>query len=58
MHLVLKGEFVRQLSIWLNSQDENGFLAKQVAPLEDAMGKINFPHNFNRELRRFHDFER
>ena len=45
-------------SIWLNSQDENGFLAKQVAPLEDAMGKINFPHDFNRKLRPFRDFKR
>ena len=58
MHLVLEGEFVRRLSIWLNGQDENGFLAKQVAPLEDAMDKINFPHDFNRKLRPFRDFKR
>ena len=58
MHLVLEGEFVRRLSIWLNGQNENGFLAKQTAPLEEAMLRIQFPHDFNRKLRPFRDFKR
>ena len=58
MNLVLDGEFVRWLSIWLNGQDKNGFLAKQIAPLEEAMNEINFPHDFNRKLRSFRDFKR
>ena len=58
MHLVLEGEFQRRLFIWLNGQDQNGFLAKQVVPLEEAMSKINFPHDFNRKLRPFRDFKR
>ena len=47
MHLVLEGEFQQWLSIWLNGQDQNGFLAKQVVLSEEPMSKINFPPDFN-----------
>jgi hypothetical protein len=45
MHLVLEGEFVQWLSFWLNSRDKNGFLAKQVASLEDEWVKLMILHS-------------
>lgn len=51
MHLVLAGEFLRRLNIWLDHQSENGFLAESKQEVDQAMVNIKFPHDFNRKLR-------
>ena len=57
MHLVLAGEFLRRLNIWLDNQSDNGFLASYKEEINEAMLNMKFPHYFNRELKRWKDRE-
>lgn len=58
MHLVLAGEFLRRLNIWLDHQSENGYLAQSVQEVDQAMLNIKFPHDFNRKLRPLSELKR
>ena len=51
MHLVLMGEFLRKLNIWINNQSDQGFLSQSYEAIDHAMMNVKFPHDLNRELR-------
>lgn len=58
MHLVLAGEFLRRLNIWLNHQHDNGFLSEFKEEVDQAMLVVRFPHDFNRKLRPISELKR
>lgn len=58
MHLVLAGEFLRRLNIWLDNQSDNGFLANYKEEIDEAMLNVKFPHDFNRKLRPVSELKR
>ena len=51
MHLVLMGEFLRRLNIWINNQSDQGFLSQSYEAIDHAMMNVKFPHDLNRKLR-------
>jgi len=51
VHLVLDGEFLRRLNIWINSQSDYGFLSNVKEEVDEAMVEVKFPHDFNHTLR-------
>lgn len=51
MHLVLAGEFLKRLNIWLDSQSDCGFLADKKEEIDEVTPKVKFPHDFHRKLR-------
>ena len=51
MHLVLMGEFLRKLNIWINNQSDQGFLSQSYEAIDHAMMNVKFPHDLNRKLR-------
>ena len=63
MHLVLAGEFLRRLNVWLDGQGNNGFLSNSKEKVDCAMLNVKFPHDFNcavrpvSELKRWKDRE-
>ena len=58
MHLVLEGEFMRRLTMWLDGSGLHGYLHEHKEELEAAMKEIRFPHDFNRKLRSFSEIKR
>lgn len=58
MHLVLAGEFLRRLKIWLDHQSDNGFLSQSKDEVDAAMLSVKFPHDFNRKLRPINELKR
>ena len=58
MHLVLAGEFLRRLNIWINNQSDQGFLSQSYEAIDQAMMSIKFPHDFNRKLRPLSELKR
>jgi len=50
MHLVLAGEFLRRLNIWLDSQIDCDFLANKKEEIDEVTLKVKFPHDFHRKL--------
>lgn len=58
MHLVLAGEFLRRLNVWLNHQSDNGFLSELKEEVDQAMLNVQFPHDFNRKLRPVSELKR
>lgn len=58
MHLVLAGEFLRRMNIWLNHQSDQGFLSECKDQVDEAMMNIKFPHDFNRKLRPLSELKR
>ena len=58
MHLVLEGEFMRRLNLWLNGSGNHGYLHEHQGTLEAIMKTIQFPHDFNRKLRPFNEIKR
>lgn len=51
MHLVLAGEFLRRMNIWMDHQSGQGFLSESKDEVDEAVTAIQFPHDFNRKLR-------
>ena len=51
MHLVLMGEFLRRLNIWINNQSDQGFLPQSYEAIDHAMMNVKFPHDLNWKLR-------
>ena len=51
MHLVLMGEFLRRLNIWINNQSDQGFLSQSYEAIDHAMMNVKFPHDLKRKLR-------
>ena len=43
MHLVLTGEFLRRLNIWLDHQSDNGFLSQSKDEVDAALLNVKFP---------------
>ena len=58
MHLVLAGEFLRRVNIWINPQSDNGFLSDVKEEVDEAMLAVKFPHDFNRKLRPLSELKR
>ena len=58
MHLVLAGEFLRRLKIWLDHQSDNGFLSQSKDEVDAALLSVKFPHDFNRKLRPINELKR
>lgn len=58
MHLVLAGEFLRRVNIWINPQSDNGFLSNAKKEVDEAMLAVKFPHDFNRKLRPLSELKR
>ena len=58
MHLVLAGEFLRRLNIWINNQSDQGFLSQSYEAIDQAMMSIKFPHDFNRKLKPLSELKR
>ena len=58
MHLVLAGELLRRLNIWLDHQSENGYLAQSMQEVDQAMVNKKFSHDFNRKLRPLSELKR
>lgn len=58
MHLILAGEFLRRLNIWLNSQSESRFLSIVKEEVDSSMLEVKFPHDFNRKLRPLSELKR
>lgn len=58
MHLVLAGEFLRSVNIWINPQSDNGFLSNAKKEVDEAMLAVKFPHDFNRKLRPLSELKR
>ena len=58
MHLVLAGEFLRRLKIWLDHQSDNGFLSQSKDEVDAALLRVKFPHDFNRKFRPINELKR
>ena len=58
MHLILAGEFLRRLNIWLNSQSESGFLSIVKEEADNSKLEVKFPHEFNCKLRPLSELKR
>ena len=58
MHLVLAGEFLRRLKIWLDHQSDNGFLSQSKGEVDAALLRVKFPHDFNRKFRPINELKR
>ena len=58
MHLVLAGEFLRRLNVWLDGQGDNAFLSNSKEEVDHAMLNVKFPHDFNRTLRPVSELKR
>jgi len=58
MHLVLAGEFLRRLNIWLDSQIDCGFLANKKEEIDEVTLMVKFSHDFHRKLRPLSDLKK
>lgn len=58
MDLVLAGEFLRRLNVWLDGQGNNDFLSNSKEEVDHAMLNVKFPHDFNRTLRPVRELKR
>ena len=58
MHLVLAGEVLRRLNIWIDRQSDQRFLSESFEEIDQAVMNVKFPHDFNRKVRPIRELKR